>query len=481
MKRIKRERGEGHPPGEAEETLRALAECARALTGARFAVVAAPGPDGALRVRASAGDAPGGCARAAGLEASGAASAGGPGGRAFREGRPVVVDESDADTSFVPWREEAARRGIGAAAFVPVRFRGEVLGVLGVSLDRPGAWSGGAVGALETLAGLAGSALGFAAQAARLERRVDDLAVFERVGRFITPLAGERETLDHLAGQVREALRCDAVLVRLLDDVESDRRRAREVRHVPDLGGDGGVPEPLRLEALSLQLRAGYVVSLVAGGEVLGHMVAAFRDAHPFRAEEARALAILGDRAAVVAANARVYDRARLEAHVDSLTGLWNHRSLLRFLSHETAAARFSGRELSLIFIDLDGFKAINDGWGHPEGDALLREMAGVIRRTVPEGCYACRYGGDEFAVVQPGAGREEAMRLAERLRAAIAEAGRRFIPPGACPVTSSIGVACFPGDAQSVSGLVGAADHAMYAAKTAGRNRVCASGALAG
>lgn len=494
---------------EARETLRSLAESARSLTGAMFVVVATPGPDGAFSFRVLAGD-DRGYTRAIRIETDAESALGrGPGGRAFREGCPVVVADTLADPSFAPWREEAARRGIRSVAFVPVRFRGEVLGVFGAYHDREDAFTDDRIGLLETLSHLAGSALGFAELSARLQRRVDDLAVFERVGRFITTLAGEQETLDFIADQVRDLLECDAVMVCTLGEGESelitrsirmavpngvrtgtrspvdramlDRYRTRQVRYVPDLAGDTAARGPLREAGIALGMRAGYVVPLVAGDEVLGHMVVAFRDAHPFRADEERALRILADYAAICVANARLYDQARLEAHVDSLTGLWNHRSLLKFISHEMAAARFSGRELALLFVDLDGFKAINDGWGHPEGDALLREMAGVIRRTVPEGCYACRYGGDEFAVLFPGAGYDAALAVGESLRAAIADAGRRFIPPGARPVTSSIGLACFPADAQSISGLVGKADHAMYAAKTSGRNRVCAYGALAG
>lgn len=465
---------------ETRETLRSLAESARSLTGAMFVAVATPGPDGALRFRVLAGDDRGYTGAVPGESDAEAAPGRGPGGRAFREGRPVVVADTLSDPFVAPWREEAVRRGIRSAAFVPVRFRGEVLGVLGAYHDRAAAFSADRIGLLETLSGLAGSALGFAERSARLQRRVEELAVFERVGRFITTLAGEQQTLDFIAGQVRDLLGCDAVVIRVLDEGESERGAPR-VRHVPDVAGDTTVPGALREEWAALGLRAGYRVPLVAGDEVLGQIFVAYRDAHPSRDDEERALRILADYAAICIANARLYDQARLEAHVDSLTGLWNHRSLLKFISHEMAAARFSGRDLALLFVDLDGFKAINDRWGHPEGDALLKEMAGVIRRTVPEGCYACRYGGDEFAVLQPGAGGEEALRLAERLRAAIAEAGRRFIPPGARPVTSSIGVACFPADAQSVSGLVGKADQAMYAAKTSGRDRVCASGALAG
>jgi diguanylate cyclase (GGDEF)-like protein len=160
------------------------------------------------------------------------------------------------------------------------------------------------------------------------------------------------------------------------------------------------------------------------------------------------------------------------EANHDPLTGLPNRRFFLEWLGYTLAQARRDEQEIALLYIDLDGFKAVNDRYGHRRGDALLAAIAERLRATKRESDVLARIGGDEFALAAANArdGRELGA-LGERLLAALVDPLQPRIAD--VPVGASIGIAFFPDDARDVPGLIAAADAAMYAAKRAGRNRV--------
>jgi diguanylate cyclase (GGDEF)-like protein/PAS domain S-box-containing protein len=172
--------------------------------------------------------------------------------------------------------------------------------------------------------------------------------------------------------------------------------------------------------------------------------------------------------------------QARLQAQsvTDALTGLFNRRYLAATLPRELAAARRRGQGVGVIMVDIDHFKAVNDSHGHLAGDGVLRAVAGILARRTRAGDVACRYGGEEFLLVLPGMPLQEAARRAEQLRAEVA-AARIDLGPSVLQVTASFGVAAFPGHGDSLDTLAGAADRALYAAKAAGRDRVCVADPL--
>jgi len=180
----------------------------------------------------------------------------------------------------------------------------------------------------------------------------------------------------------------------------------------------------------------------------------------------------------------------------DALTSFYNRRYFFHRLNSEIQRAKRYERTLSLLILDVDNFKRFNDTYGHLEGDALLRGLAEVIRGTIRrsdakpsyEVDIACRYGGEEFAVILPEAAHVQGGEAAERLRASIeargasivAERIRRQIeetPLDGKTVTVSIGVSSYPDHGTDVDSLIRAADEAMYKAKRAGKNRVAVSG----
>jgi diguanylate cyclase (GGDEF)-like protein len=205
----------------------------------------------------------------------------------------------------------------------------------------------------------------------------------------------------------------------------------------------------------------------------------------------------LGDQVALVLAAVerrrlqQEADKARRElravqqlARLDELTQLYNRRALDAILDEEFSRARRYRRPLSVMMLDLDQFKPINDRHGHPAGDAVLRETARLIASELRVIDKAARYGGDELCLVLPEAGAEEAATLGERLRGLVERhVFRALDDQGArleLRVTFSIGVAGLDERVESAEALVRAADRALYQAKAAGRNRVARAGSAA-
>ncbi|HET7571192.1 MAG TPA: diguanylate cyclase [Gaiellaceae bacterium] len=170
--------------------------------------------------------------------------------------------------------------------------------------------------------------------------------------------------------------------------------------------------------------------------------------------------------------NARLHRQVEQQARVDGLTGLANRRACEERLREELHRSDRLDGELAVVMADLDNFKEINDRFGHPVGDLVLREFARRLRETVREIDVAGRWGGEEFCLVLLGTDAAGAARVAERARAALAETPVVTPDGAALRVTASFGVAAFP-EQPSESSLVAAADAALYRAKRAGKNRV--------
>ena len=189
-----------------------------------------------------------------------------------------------------------------------------------------------------------------------------------------------------------------------------------------------------------------------------------------------RALRVLLEPASVALDNALLLKRAEALSVTDDLTHLYNSRYLNQVLRRETKRASRSGRPLSLLFIDLDGFKAINDTHGHLFGSRALVEAAAVIRSSARETDVVARFGGDEFAIILPDTGGEGAFAVGARVREKIA-AFNFLVGDGLdIHLTVSVGVATLPDVAASSEELVQAADQAMYAVKDSGKNGIQAA-----
>ena len=161
-------------------------------------------------------------------------------------------------------------------------------------------------------------------------------------------------------------------------------------------------------------------------------------------------------------------------ATVDALTGLYNFGYFQEHVHRDIERARRYGHALSVLMIDMDHLKVYNDAHGHTAGNRVLMQLGELLRTNVRKADIACRFGGEEFAIILPHTGKKEAYLLCDRLRAIVEETqfeGEDVLPTGKLTVSS--GVATFPDDAESAEDLVDRADQALYAAKRNGRNVV--------
>ena len=193
------------------------------------------------------------------------------------------------------------------------------------------------------------------------------------------------------------------------------------------------------------------------------------RNSRNWEDEELLMVKTVSDQLSVAISHARLFRQVQTQAMTDALTGLFNHGYFQERLDRETKLADRNNDQVSLILLDLDHLKHINDTHGHRTGDAALCHVASIMKATVREVDVCARYGGEEFVVILPQCDRASAIEVAERLRQSISSR-----PFGLSEqVTASIGVATYPSGAKNKEELIEMADRAMYLAKAAGRNRV--------
>jgi diguanylate cyclase (GGDEF)-like protein len=253
----------------------------------------------------------------------------------------------------------------------------------------------------------------------------------------------------------------------LVGFAETARMDAGELVVVEDVTTVGALAS-LALDA-AMPIRSIAFAPLVYRGATLGHLAALAPAARSFLPRDADLVRSYAVQAAVALANARHFATQRTLATRDPLTGLLNHREFHETLSRELERVRRHGGAVGVALFDLDGFKLVNDGDGHAEGDRVLRAVAEALAQSCRASDLAFRIGGDEFALLLPETGRAEADAVVERAREAISGIDAR--------VSTSVGQATWPEDGGSKDVLLAHADAGLYAMKNSARRRVAQAG----
>jgi diguanylate cyclase (GGDEF)-like protein len=211
------------------------------------------------------------------------------------------------------------------------------------------------------------------------------------------------------------------------------------------------------------------MLPLVAKGQSIGLVELFSKSAISWNAELLELVRTMANEAAMALENARLYEETRKLADRDPLTGFFNHRYLHERLGEEVVRTQRARHPLSVLMLDLDDFKLVNDTFGHLFGDRVLTWTAELIRSTLRTSDIPARYGGDEFAIILPETGAEEARSAAERILDAFRQHAFVGEQRGPVPIGASIGVATYPMDGRTATDLIAAADRALYRVKRDG------------
>lgn len=334
----------------------------------------------------------------------------------------------------------------------------------------------------------------------RLRRVAHDLSALYETGRAISSSLKLDETLPLVLNIVMLDLRADVSLLVLLDDetraprIEAQRGLSQETVAELELaehdvivdyviGGANSICVNQRHSEPTISALPGLgsvlAVPLVVEGRAVGALVAGCFEEHAFSRNSIRFMEALASQAATAIENGRLFGQARDWAVRDGLTGLFNYRYFDERINEEVARAQRYGGSSSLIMIDIDLFKRVNDTYGHLEGDEVLRQVGRLIQKETRETDTVARYGGEEFAIILPQTSLDHAVAAAEKLRAVVA--GHDFIAGQSrdvINVTISCGVGSYPTTATGAQELLRLSDVALYEAK-AHRNTVRTAGQL--
>jgi diguanylate cyclase (GGDEF)-like protein/putative nucleotidyltransferase with HDIG domain len=346
---------------------------------------------------------------------------------------------------------------------------------------------------LQVLAEEAAGALENARLFRREQRRARHLALLNELGRKSMAALDPQELLPSLCQQIQSSFGYDAVRVELMDperqclEVSAQAgyeenvlgRQSRLGEGLPGVVAETGeavlarsVLEDSRYIPLHPGIRSAFSLPLNYRERHLGVLTLESCRENAFSQQDELTLRTLADQLAIALHNAQAYQRALDQAITDGLTGLKTHRYFMETLDREWRQATRSGQNFSVIMLDLDGFKQVNDRHGHLEGDKILSSVAKLLADRVRQSNVLARYGGDEFALLMPRTDIDQAEILAERLRSSI-EADPSLAANG---ITGSFGIAAFPTHGATQEEILRVADAGIYLAKHRKGNRVCAA-----
>jgi diguanylate cyclase (GGDEF)-like protein len=408
-------------------------------------------------------------------------------GMAALEKRPRYAPDVSKDAHYVP-----STKNTRSELAVPLMVRDEVVGVLDCQSENLDHFDGEMIDLLTLFSTQCSMALQNARLYSLERRRALQLEAINAIAQQTTAVLELKELLSKVCLLIQHAFQISHVAV-LLKDEDHVVLRAHygELTAQIEEGGRLSAAEGLWGQALLkghtviandikqhhgpggfyLETRSRMCIPLVAFGQTLGVLVLDSDKKGAFNAHDRQPLESVADICATAIQNAHYVERVKQLAYLDGLTGIFNRRYFeIRILEEFERARRF-GTGMAVLMVDIDQFKRLNDEFGHLLGDEVLRQVSSIFHQHVRKIDVVCRYGGEEFAILLSQTDTEQALTVAEKLRRLIDQCQFPGVPR---PVTISAGVASFPEDGNTRDELVRAADAGLYAAKQAGRNRVC-------
>ena len=413
-------------------------------------------------------------------------------GRAAAQKRPVYCADVTKEPTYIRGFESTM-----SEFAIPLIVRDKVVGVLDVQGDHPDFLDHETQDLLMVFATQASIAIQNAQLYALERRRATQLEAINAIARQTTNVFDVPELLNRACGLVLDAFGADHVGV-LMEEDDSLVLRAQAGRLTPVFASGIAVPPASLLSgrafvsgdpvmdngigahetaAMCREAKSELALPLIALGTAVGVLVLNSAAENAFDPTDMQSLESVADICAGAIQNARYFEQVRQLAYRDGLTGVFNRRYFETRILEEIARAHRYENEVSVLMIDIDSFKQLNDEFGHLLGDEVLRRTSSMFTQHLRKSDIVCRYGGDEFAVLLPETTSEVAESVAEKLRRLCEVHDFTGVPR---PVTLSIGVASLPANGRNRDQLIKSADQALYSAKQSGRNRVMSSGASA-
>jgi len=416
----------------------------------------------------------------------------------IRTGEPLLIQSELEDVrqklglDFVPKRP--AKSFCGA----PIFLDGKAAGVMvALSPEREYLFSPRDLEVMKTAAGQVGVAIENARLFTEEQRRARHLAFLNNISKTAISSEDAEQMMGDIVREIQKNFRYDHIGIGIMDYATKDIEIKAEAgttsqalgKRIPVgvgiLGkvartGVRALVQNLKLEQVGGVLpesRAVLCLPITYGETLLGVLNVESRDENAFEPQDVLILNTLADLLATALHNSFVFQKLQQQSITDGLTGIKTRRFFWEALSSEWKRASRSGRPFSVVLIDLDKFKEVNDTLGHLEGDLVLARVGRLLEQKCPQSNVVARYGGDEFIILMPETGIEQAQVLAERLRLWLATDPMLEEHQ----ITGSFGVASFPVHGFSVEDIIRVADAGMYVSKHAGGNQVSTAESVAG
>jgi diguanylate cyclase (GGDEF)-like protein len=414
----------------------------------------------------------------------------------IRTGEPLLI-ESDLEkvraqlgVDFVP--QQPARSFCG----VPIFLGGEPAGVMAaLSTQRESQFQKRDLEVMQTAAGQLGVAIENARLFTEEQRRARHLAFLNNISKMAISSEDAEQMMANIVREIQKNFRYDHIGIGIMDYATKDIEIKAEAGAASQtLGrrialGSGVLGKVARTGASALVKNAGpgqlagvlpesravLCLPITYAETLLGVLNVESRDENAFAPQDVLILNTLADLLATALHNSFVFQKLQQQSITDGLTGIKTRRFFWEALSSEWKRASRSGRPFSVVLVDLDKFKEVNDSLGHLEGDLVLARVGRLLEQKCRQSNVVARYGGDEFIILMPETGIEQAQVLAERLRLWLATDPTLEEHH----ITGSFGVASFPVHGFAMEDLIRVADAGMYVAKHAGGNQVSTSNAF--
>lgn len=415
-------------------------------------------------------------------------------------GQPCINADTHADPEWV--REMPGAEWIHSYLGAPIISRGKLLGFISLDADTPNFFKPQQMARLQALADQAAIAIQNAQLYTQSVSRAEEMRILYEIGLAITSGLGLENTVKTLFNQLKKVLPIDLFYLALYQQ-ESDTvtfisydgkgkkldfppltlseqpsltrytLEKRQTVYIPDVyAPDAEYPlektinTPPRLEKSHLG------IPLILGERMIGVLVVRSKNVNAYTADQIRLVETIAYQASIAMDNSQLFEKMQQLAITDSLTGLYNRRYFFPFAEKEIERSKRYEKELSIILMDIDHFKKVNDKFGHQIGDQALKMAADICLQELRQVDVICRYGGEEFVILLPETSKSEAGQAAQRICDAIA-AARLPTEQGEVAITISMGVADLTREEDDINSLIKKADQALYQAKHAGRNQV--------